>query len=94
MMIQQERSAADPLDQSVPFYLNGWTAFSEHPELLEDAAQMKPYFLAHADHTRDILLQARTAYANQLHASPSTPSHTYSQSEYLLDALIYVICAP
>lgn len=45
------------LPETVPFYLNGWRAYSSHSELFDDAPP--PYFTEAVDHTRLILQQVR-----------------------------------
>ena len=40
-----------------PLYLNGWRAFSAHPELVDECPL--PYFLRGVDHTQAILCEAR-----------------------------------
>ncbi|KAK3287579.1 hypothetical protein CYMTET_4928 [Cymbomonas tetramitiformis] len=41
--------------RKVPFYLNGWRAYSQHPELMHDIPG--PYFTSQCDHTCMVLAQ-------------------------------------
>jgi hypothetical protein len=76
----QERTveARHGLPETVPFYLNGWRAYSSHSELFDDAPP--PYFTEAVDHTRLILQQVQVPQALWVSLTPARMTVAFARA--------------